>query len=73
MDGFLDFLLFNNLYSRAKLYRAAQNDLTHEKNSVMDEEFGESWDDDFDEKFDDEDDEDDGLNIPSDLDDFDDF
>lgn len=63
MDGFLDFLLFSSLYSRARLYRVAQNNLTHEKNSVMDEEFGESWDDDFDEKFDDEDD----------LDDFDDF
>ena len=64
MDGFLDFLLFNNLYSRAKLYRATQNDLTNEKNSVMDEEFGESWDDDVDEKFDDFDDN---------LNDFDDF
>ena len=73
MDGFLDFLLFSSLYNRTKLYRAAQNNLTYEKNSVMDEEFVESWDDDFDEKFDDEDDEDDGLNIPSDLDDFDDF
>ena len=66
MDGFLDFLLFSSLYSRAKLYRAAQNDLTHEKNSVMDEEFGESWDDGFDEKFDEDDDLDD-------LDDSDDF
>lgn len=70
MNGFLDFLLFNNLYSRAKLYYIAQNNLTHEKNSVMDEEFGESWDDDFDEKFDDFDDD---LNVSSDLDDFDDF
>ena len=51
MDGFLDFLLFSSLYNHTKLYRAAQNNLTHEKNSVMDEEFGESWDDDFDEKF----------------------
>ena len=56
MDGFLDFLLFSSLYNRTKLYRAAQNNLTYEKNSVMDEEFGESWDDDFDEKFDDFDD-----------------
>lgn len=63
MDGFLDFLLFSSLYNRTKLYRAAQNNLIYEKNSVMDEEFGESWDDNFDEKFDDEDD----------LDDFDDF
>lgn len=70
MDGFLDFLLFNNLYSRAKLYRAAQNDLTHEKNSVIDEEFGESWDDDFDEKFDDFDDD---LDVFNNLDDFDNF
>lgn len=70
MDGFLDFLLFSSLYNRTKLYRAAQNNLTYEKNSVMNEEFGESWDDDFDEKFDDEDDD---LNVSSDLDDFDDF
>lgn len=70
MDGFLDFLLFSSLYNRTKLYRAAQNNLTHEKNSVMDEEFGESWDDDFDEKFDDFDDD---LNVSNDLDDFNDF
>ena len=70
MDGFLDFLLFSSLYNRTKLYRAAQNNLNHEKNSVMDEEFGESWDDDFDEKFNDFDDD---LNVSSDLDDFDDF
>lgn len=70
MDGFLDFLLFSSLYNRTKLYRAAQNNLTYEKNSVMNEEFGESWDDDFDEKFDDFDDD---SNISSDLDDFDDF
>lgn len=70
MDGFLDFLLFSSLYNRTKLYRAAQNNLTYEKNSVMNEEFGESWDDDFDEKLDDFDDD---LNVFSDLDDFDDF
>ena len=70
MDGFLDFLLFSSLYNRTKLYRAAQNNLTYEKNSVMNEEFGESWDDDFDEKLDDFDDD---LNVSSDLDDFDDF
>lgn len=70
MDGFLNFLLFSSLYNRTKLYRAAQNNLTYEKNSVMNEEFGESWDDDFDEKFDDFDDD---LNVFSDLDDFDDF
>lgn len=70
MDGFLDFLLFSSLYNRTKLYRAAQNNLIYEKNSVMNEEFGESWDDDFDEKFDDFDDD---SNITSNLDDFDDF
>ena len=70
MDGFLDFLLFSSLYNRTKLYRAAQNNLTYEKNSVMDEEFGESWDDDFNEKFDDFDDD---LNVSSDFDNFDDF
>lgn len=70
MDGFLDFLLFSSLYNRTKLYRAAQNNLIYEKNSVMNEEFGESWDDDFDEEFDDFDDD---SNITSDLDNFDDF